>query len=104
MFFFFQNFEWKNGWTEQKAANACESYFTKSKMFKLCSKITKSSGVDDKTTCVADIKVGIICFEILKVFITHSLTRKVLNNDIYDHNKTNDALSIFIIVNSMLLQ
>ncbi|VDI19176.1 Hypothetical predicted protein [Mytilus galloprovincialis] len=52
-----QEFKWENGWTEQKAINACASYFEKSKLFNLCSKITKSSGVD-RTTCVADIKLS----------------------------------------------
>ncbi|XP_052073138.1 von Willebrand factor D and EGF domain-containing protein-like isoform X3 [Mytilus californianus] len=52
-----KEFKWENGWTEKKAVNACESYFEKSKLFNLCSKITQSSGVD-RTTCVADIKLS----------------------------------------------
>ncbi|VDI81460.1 Hypothetical predicted protein [Mytilus galloprovincialis] len=52
-----KEFKWKNGWNEQKAVNACESYFEKSKLFKLCSKITQPSGIDIKT-CVADIQIS----------------------------------------------
>ncbi|CAG2250026.1 unnamed protein product [Mytilus edulis] len=50
-------FEWENGWTEQKAINACKSHFQKSKLYKLCSKIIRSSK-DDIKSCVNDIKMS----------------------------------------------
>lgn len=52
-----KKFEWTNGWTELKAVNACKSYFEKSRLFNLCSKLTHTSTVDSKT-CVADIKIS----------------------------------------------
>ncbi|OPL21022.1 hypothetical protein AM593_01285, partial [Mytilus galloprovincialis] len=51
------NIEWKNGWNEQKAVTACDSFLTKSKLFTLCSKLTQTYDLH-RSTCVADIKIS----------------------------------------------
>ncbi|CAG2199302.1 unnamed protein product [Mytilus edulis] len=47
-----QNIEWKNGWNEQKAVTACDSFLTKSKLFTLCSKLTQTTQLTDKSTTI----------------------------------------------------
>ena len=52
-----KEFPWKNGWTEEKAVNACTSYTKQSKLFNICSKLANVHVDFDVKSCVSDIKV-----------------------------------------------